>query len=896
MALTPGAKLGPYEIVSPVGAGGMGEVYRARDTRLDRTVAIKILPPHLSDNPEAKQRFDREARAISSLNHPNICTLYDLGHQDGIDYLVMEFLEGETLAERLAKGPLPPEQVLKYGIEICDGLEKAHRGGVTHRDLKPGNVMLTKTGAKLMDFGLAKATTASAPPASSLTATLAAPQADQPLTARGMVVGTFQYMSPEQIEGKEADARSDIFALGGVLYEMATGKRAFEGKTTASVIAAVLERDPPPISAVQPMSPPALDRVVKTCLAKDPDERFQTVHDVKLQLKWIVEGGSQTGAPAPVAARRKNRERAWVAAALLFALAALALGVAYFRRPANNAPTLRSSILPPENTSFVGGVAASGYAFSPDGTRLVFSAQSVEGASRLWMRSLNSLAAQELGGTENGALPFWSPDGQWVGFFADDKLKKVPASGGSAQVICNAPQGRGGTWNAQGVIVFAPTIGGPLFRVSANGGAPTAVTQLDASIGETTHRWPDFLPDGVHFLYLGRQVSPNQPSAVYVGSLDSFSHKKVLDVLSEAQYAAPGYLVFGRNTTLFAQPFDVSSLSLVREAEPIAADVNTEITLLRTGFAVSQTGQLLYSSTGGASDIELIVTDRSGKRLSAMEAAEKTTTLRLSPDGEKLAASAPDPLNAGGAIWVYDLRSKVRSRFTFGAGTNSSPAWSPDGSKVAFASSRNGAFNLYIKPINGATEEEPLHATPEDERPQSWSADGRFLVIDSRPQSRQNSPEIAILPLTGYGKPFSYLNASYANSGGQVSPDGRWLAYVSNESGRPEVYVTAFPQAKGKWLVSSTSGTTPRWRRDGRELFFCRTDGILMAAEVMAGKDSFAVGSIKQLSERRVFQSFVSAAYDVFPDGQRFIMAAVKPGVIHAPLTLVTNWTAELKK
>ena len=514
MALTAGTKLGPYEIQSPLGAGGMGEVYRACDTRLDRSVAIKILPAHLTDNPEAKQRFDREARAISSLNHPNICTLYDVGHQDGTDYLVIEFLEGETLASRLAKGPLPPEQVLKYGIEICEGLEKAHKTGVIHRDLKPGNIMLTKTGAKLMDFGLAKIVTGP-PPSSGLTATLdgawageSARGSQNPLTARGTIVGTFQYMSPEQVEGKEADARSDIFALGAVLYEMATGKRAFEGKTTASVIAAVLERDPVPISVTQPMSPPALDRVVKVCLAKDPDERFQSVHDLKLQLKWIAEGGSQTGVPAPVAAKRKNRERALAAAALVFALAALALGFAYFRRPANDAPSLRSSILPPENASFVGGVAASGYAFSPDGTRLVFSVQSVEGKSGLWMRPLNSLTAQELAGTENGALPFWSPDGQWVGFFADGKLKKTLASGGSAQVICDAPVGRGGTWNAQGVIVFAPTIGGPLFRVSANGGVPAAVTQLDPATGETTHRWPDFLPDGVHFCTWAGKLRP----------------------------------------------------------------------------------------------------------------------------------------------------------------------------------------------------------------------------------------------------------------------------------------------------------------------------------------------------------------------------------------------------
>src|SRR5215469_2000602 len=898
MPLSCGAKLGPYEIQSPLGAGGMGEVYRARDTRLDRTVAIKVLPAHLSSNPEAKHRFEREARSISSLNHPNICTLFDVGHQDGIDYLVMEFLEGETLAARLIKGELPLDQVLKYGVEICDGLEKAHKTGVIHRDLKPSNVMLTKSGAKLMDFGLAKTISATGPPASTLTETISSPATDEPLTARGTLVGTFQYMSPEQLEGQDADARSDIFALGAVLYEMMTGNQAFTGKTQASIVAAILTSEPPPISTGQPMSPPALDRVVKLCLAKDPEERFQNVHDVKLQLQWIAEGGSQTGVPAPVAARRKNRERALAAIALVLAVAVVALSFAYLHRPTNDARSLRSSILPPENTSFAEGVGTStvGYALSPDGTRLVFSARSVEGKSGLWMRSLNALTAQELAGTENGILPFWSPDGQSAGFFANGKLKKTLASGGSVQEICDAPLGRGGTWNAQDVIVFAPTMGGPLFRVSANGGVPTPVTQLDPSTGETTHRWPDFLPDGVHFLYLGRQTSPARPSAVYVGSLDSFSHKKILDVISEAHYGAVGYLLFGRNNTLFAQRFDANSSTLKGEAEPVAGDVTTDdVRNLRTGFSVSQSGELVYSSSG-TSDAELIMTDRSGKQLTVLETSGNYNYLKLSPDGQKLAVSEIDRLTGGSAIWIFDLKSSVRFRFTFGTGVNANPVWSPDGSQVAFMSSRGGAFNVYVKPMSGAVEEKALHASPDDERPQSWSTDGRFFILDSRPQSRQNSPEIVVLPLTGDGKPFSYLNASYANSGGELSPNGRWLAYVSNETGRSEVYVTAFPEAKGKWQVSSSGATTPRWRSDGRELFFSQIDGILMAAEVTAGKDSFTFASIKPLSDRRVFQGATSSTWDVFPDGQRFVMAAIKPEGIHAPLTLVTNWRAELKK
>src|SRR5450631_3924256 len=446
MALTSGARVGPYEIISAAGAGGMGEVYRGRDTRLDRTVAIKILPAHLSDNPEARQRFDREARAISSLNHPNICTLYDVGHQDGMDYLVMEFLEGETLAARLAKGPLTPEQVLKFGIEICEGLEKAHRQGVIHRDLKPGNIMLTKTGAKLMDFGLAKAATTGASPASSMTMTISGPSAEAPLTARGTLVGTFQYMSTEQIEGKEADPRSDIFALGAVLYEMATGIRAFNGKTQASVIAAILAAEPQPISAVRPMSPPALDRVVKVCLAKDPDERFQTVHDLKLQLMWIVDGGSQAGVPAPVAARRKNRERGLIAAVVLCGLLAaggIAGTVIFSRRAESSRKVVRAQIGAPEHYTFTSLNNSNHVTISPDGNSIAFVAEG-EGKQFLFVRPLHATVAQPLAGTEGAYYPFWSPDSKFLGFFASGKLKKVEASGGVVQTLCDSPFGRGG--------------------------------------------------------------------------------------------------------------------------------------------------------------------------------------------------------------------------------------------------------------------------------------------------------------------------------------------------------------------------------------------------------------------------------------------------------------------
>jgi hypothetical protein len=497
MSLACGTRLGPYEIVSPLGAGGMGEVYRARDTRLGREVAIKVLSGILSDRPEMRERLDREARALSSLSHPNICVLHDVGHENGTDYVVMELLEGNTLADRLVRGPIPLPQLLEIAKQVADALDRAHRAGIVHRDLKPSNIMLTKAGAKLLDFGLAKAPTAAAAHAALATMTHS-----KPLTAEGTIVGTFQYMSPEQVEGSDADARSDIFAFGAVLYEMATGKRAFDGRTQASVIAAVLASDPKPISELQPMSPPALDRLLRTCLAKDPDERFQSAHDLKLQLQWIVEGGSQAGVPVPVAIRRRSRERiAWIAAAVLLA-GAVALGLAYWRATSAPAQLWHSYLLPPEKHTFAAGPGLGGgqAAISPDGRMVAYLLTGPDG-QLLWLQSLDSPKAVPLPGTDGASYPFWSPDSRSIGFFAGAKLKRVDARGGPVQTICPAADGRGGSWNSEGTIVFAPGPSNPLSVVSADGGTPRPITKLDAARNDTSHRWPWFLPDGHHFLY-----------------------------------------------------------------------------------------------------------------------------------------------------------------------------------------------------------------------------------------------------------------------------------------------------------------------------------------------------------------------------------------------------------
>jgi hypothetical protein len=561
--LAAGTSLGPYKILAPLGAGGMGEVYRAHDPRLGRDVAIKVLPPHLAATPEIRARFEREARTISQLNHPHICTLHDVGHQEGVDYLVMELLEGETLAHRLERGPLPVAEVLTLGVQIADALDRAHRAGVVHRDLKPGNLFLTKGGAKLMDFGLARAQ-GLAPVAGALTES---PTVSRPLTAEGTIVGTFQYMAPEQLEGKEADARADVWALGCVLYEMATGKRAFEGDSQASLIAAIMDREPPAITVLKPMSPPALEHLVRRCLAKDPGERWQSARDVMHELQWIAEVGSQAGVPAPVAKRRRRRERlAWGLTVAVVGVAIVALLALWWTRRPPAAAFARFAVTAP-----AGGTIATDavqVAISPDGRRLVFAIRDSAGTGRLWIRPLDSFSAQPLPGTENAFWPFWSPDSRFIAFFAEGKLQKVAVGGGPPQVVCDAPDGRGGSWSKDGVIVFAPLAMGPLLRVSADGGEVAEVARPDSMGHETGLRSPCFLPDGRHFLYVGlprRQADFD----VYLGTLGSKEHRRIMAAGSAPVYAEPGYLLFAHGGRLVAQRFDRFGSRPAGKAVPI---------------------------------------------------------------------------------------------------------------------------------------------------------------------------------------------------------------------------------------------------------------------------------------------------------------------------------------
>ncbi len=885
MGLPPGTKLGPYQVLAPLGAGGMGEVYKARDTRLERTVAIKVLPQHLSASLEVRQRFEREAKTISQLSHPHICALYDVGNQDGVEYLVMEYLEGETLAERLLKGPLPTDQALRYGIEIADALDKAHRQGIVHRDLKPGNVMLTKSGVKLLDFGLAKAVQ----PASSASALTSLPTEGQALTAEGTILGTFQYMAPEQLEGRESDARTDIFALGAVLYEMATGQKAFSGRSRASLIGAILKDEPPPISTVQPMTPPSLDRVVRTCLAKDPEERWQSAHDIKSELTWIAQSGSQAGVAAPVVAARRSRERvAWILAALFGIGLAVALSLSVLRWPkgSGEARVLKLSILPPEKGAFIPGMIA----LSPDGSRLAFVAAGADGKNLLWIRPLNALEPRPLPGTEGAYAPFWSPDGRFLGFFAERKLKKIEASGGPPQILCNltAIVGRGGTWNREGVILFASSPGGPLFRIPDAGGAATPVTKLDDARQENSHRWPVFLPDGRHFLFFARSRQ-KENRAIFVGSLDSKEIRFLMSGTSNVLFApvsvggSEGHLLFEREGWLVARKLDLRTLRFEGDPMPIAEKIKASDPLTAAMFTVSETGVLAYGKGTNTGPPRLLWFDRSGKRLGSIDSPGYCLDINLSPDGKHVALDVVNFEVGGRELWQTELTRGVASRLTLGDKMAWSPVWSPEGSRIAFASNSIGAApDLYEKPSSGVGKEEPLFHSDVSKFPVDWSADGRFLLFESRDPGSKS--KLWILPLSGDRKPFPLLQTPFNEYLGAFSPDGHWIAYVSDESGRPEVYVQTFPISTAKWRVSTNGGTQPRWRRGGKEIFYLAPDSRIMAVSVAL----FEIGATPGIGLRH--------QYCVTSDGERFLVIRAAEPQETPPITVVLNWMEDLKK
>ncbi len=897
MALTSGTKLGPYEIQSPLGAGGMGEVYRALDTRLDRVVAIKVLASHLSSSPELKQRMEREARSISSLNHPHICHLYDIGSQDGTDYLVMEFLEGETLAERLRKGAMSLNEVIKIGITVAEALAVAHRHSIVHRDLKPGNIMLTQGGAKLMDFGLAKpvgvqtrASGSGAAPSFTAVATLSGPSPLSPLTTAGSIIGTIQYMSPEQIEGKDADTRSDIFAFGAVLYEMATGSKPFQGKSQISLASSILEKDPEPISALKPLTPTAFEHVVTTCLQKNPEERFQTAHDVKLELQWIAADRSAPAVAALPPSPLHTRERlGWAVAAVI----AMALGVVagiFFNRPIQSAQSTRTVINPPANSTLsLTGDFAGPPVLSPDGVSIAFVATGADGKTALWIRPMNALEGHMLPGTEGAIFPFWSPDGRALGFFADGKLKTIDLNGGSALVVCDAPFGRGGAWGPGGVILLSPGTQTPMMRVIASGGTPVPVTKIDTA-HHTSHRWPSFLPDGKHYLYLAvnHDSSRSANDTLYYASLDGRENRPLFRSLSNAVYGS-GFLLFVHGGQLMAQPFDPATGRLSGEAQSLASGVVDDVSTWHMDASASHNGLLVLGS-GGTADWKLLWMDRSGKQIGTV--ADKLTNLqtaRMSPQGDRIALQIDTGMND---VWVLDLARGVRTRLTFGPVSNTFPVWSPDGRWIAYNSDRNGHANLYRKPSDGSGAEELLLTDEQVAIPTNWSRDGKYLLYSRGPVGNN---EIWALPLEGERKPWPVVGrtANSFSADGHLSPNGRWIAYTSNESGNPEVYVVAFRGGQGKWQASTNGGAQPKWSRDGKELYYANGNSrTVFVVPVKEAGGALQFGAAQPLVTNTATTQFF---YDVSPDGKKILLNMVSQQVSQS-VTVVTNFTAGLKK
>jgi len=881
MVLSSGARLGPYAIVAPLGAGGMGEVYEATDTRLDRTVAIKILPSNLSDNPRLRQRFEREARALAGLSHPHICALHDVGHEAGVDFLVMEHLEGETLAERLQRGPLEAGGLLRAAIEIADALDAAHRRGVVHRDLKPGNIMLTKGGIKLLDFGLARLSAPIAPGQS--TETSATATRHEPITTEGAILGTLNYMAPEQLKGREADARTDMFAFGAVLYEMATGSRAFHGDSQAELIASILTASPRPMAALRPEVHPALARAVERCLTKDPDERWQSARDLMLELKWIAGRGAAEPDRAPAgSAGRWPLRIAWAISLLL--AAALALLTMRPDRPARVPDPARLSLSLPQ------GVNSAFLRASPDGRTIAINA-SADGQSKLWLRSLDALAPRLLPRTEGARFPFWSPDSRHIGFFADGKLKKMAVSGGPPQVLCDVPgQFTMGAWSRHGTILFnvfeAPGQEG-IYRIADAGGTATRLTLVDDSDREVWAAWPSFLPDGRRFVVTCEMEGD---TGLCVASLDSSRVRMLLPIQesgARAEYAPPGHLLYTRGDVLLAQAFDTVELRLHGEPVTIADRIEHYGPVGLDNFSVSARGLLVYRTEEALAQLEW--KDRNGRTLGQVGKPGPYQDLSLSPDDRNLAVSRVDSEDSAGDLWIIDLERDVTTRFTSGPDDDMGLLWSPDSRRIVFSSTDNVPPFLHIKNVAGGEPEVLLPSRGTLQVATGWSPDGRRILYGDRDPI--TGWDIWILPFEGERQPVPFLRTEFGEGFATFSPSGKWIAYASDESTRWEVYVRPLRDGSETRRVSTDGGYRPRWRHDGKELFYIDLDGRLMAVEVTS-EATFTSGTPQALFSYDVPANIINP-YDVTSDGQRFILATLIAGESRLP-TVIIEWTALL--
>ena len=885
MALKSGSKLGPYEIVSALGAGGMGEVYRAKDTRLNRTVAIKILSSHLSNQTDLKQRFEQEARAISSLSHPHICGLYDVGSQNGTDFLVMEFLEGDTLAHRLTKGPLPTDQLLQFAMQIAGALDKAHKQGIIHRDLKPANIMITKSGIKLLDFGLAKMHETAE--SSQAISQLGTEQGD--LTAEGMILGTIPYMSPEQVEGKTLDERTDIFSFGAVLYEMATGRKAFSGKTKASLISAILRDEPPAVSTVQPTAVSGLDYVVKTCLNKDPDFRWQSAEDIAHALKWIEEGFNTSH---PIHTKKTNLIT-WILLSLITG-SLLPFLLLEFRKPKEKVSSIQFQIPAPMGTTFGGPSTVPSLAMSPDGTKVAFIAAYKDKNQTLWIRDLNSLNARALDGTEGALYPFWSPDGQYVAYGAAGKIWKVNPNGGPSQLLFKGANKAGTSWSAQGNILFAPSPFYGLWEISPGGNAAVEITRPDRLKFESGRLWPSFMPDGQHFLYFVLS-SGKEGNLIYAAERGSDKAKLLLtEANSFAAFSPPGYLLFVRGDTLIAQRFDPETLELSGQTFTVAENIGHYDDAGPTGYApfsFSNNGVLAFGRVPNI-QTQLVWVDRTGKEIGIASPVGRYSEPALSPNEKQIAV---DMVNEGETdVWLIETSRSIPVRFTNNTVGRAS-VWSPDGKEVVSITEEHGGIDFYSKNSDGVGQERPVLHSTLAKIPDDWSRDGRYLVYEVSDQ--KTGDDLWILPMNGNKTPFPFLVTEHNEANAQFSPDGQWIAFTSDESGQIEVYVQAFGNHTGKWRVSSNGGRMPRWRADGKELFYIIGDSQFMSVPIETG-DTFKIGNPVPLFRMQLAELGVSAEnrteYAVSSDGKRFLINKRIEEATPSFITIITNWTQSL--
>ncbi len=887
MTLEKGQRLGPYEIEKPIGAGGMGEVYRAKDTRLDRTVAIKVLPERTAMNADLRARFEREAKAISSLNHPHICTLHDVGHHEGTDFLVMEHLEGEVLSQRLKRGAMDVGEGLEIASQIADALAAAHGQGLVHRDLKPDNMFLTKEGAKLLDFGLAKLQMSEG-----IVEGMTGVTQTTPLTGKGTIVGTLHYMSPEQLEGKEADERSDVFSFGATLYEMITGRRAFEGESQANLIAAVLDQIPPPISEVKPKAPPGLVRLVSKCIEKDPDRRWQSARDLADELRWITQSGSQAGVSASVSGRRRYHLRlSWTVAAVALA-STLLFAALHFSRTEPNHKTSRLAITSEQEFR---GVAWP--RISPDGQLLAFLARDSLNTSSIWIRPLNSLEGYRLVGTENARRPFWSPDSRHLAFFTDaQQLKKIPVAGGSAQLICEH-LGFDGSWGSDGTILFDGSKG-PIMQVPATGGSPTPATIMDENSGEQYHGWPYFLPDGKHFLYLtsydltvqGEADRVSLPTHVGIGSLDGSVDIKLFRANSRVEYCAPGYIMHCRDGVLLAQRLDIGSLTIVGDPIPLAENVLTWEGNYQ--HSVSDEGTLVYSDESDAGHSQIIAVDRAGRELDTIDGVGQYWELALSPDGRRLAFVR---LEQSSDIWIHQLDRKLSSRLTFSETWDIFPVWSPNGERLAYGSYTGSTVGIFVRSAGGMGDSRQVYSGVRSVCwPTDWSPDGRHLSVTAL----QDSWNIYFLNMIDSADAQAVLTTPHNEQYGMFSPDGNHLAYQSDESGRYEIFVRDLGEAGGKRQISFDGGLAPKWRADGEELYFWDPDNYLVAVPVEIGSRAFEIGQPQRLFQRtmKVDDYRTYRYYDVAGAGDLFYLSVAVDEAREARFNVVLNWDAELER